>query len=127
MENLMDVKIGNEILTLGEDEYKHLMTLGINFTDDWKETLIVAGEYNLLVNALFTMHKVDEAWEIISHYRDNIDFDYIFNNKKEIGECPYFQIKRDAQDIYKYMYDKNMIDDLSYAYFLALKPPVLFS
>lgn len=65
------------------------------------------------------MHRVDDAWSVISEHKDKIDFNIICGANEDIPS-PYFQIKRDAQDVYKYMHDTNVIDDASYAYFQVI-------
>ena len=115
----IEVTLGSETLLMTPEEYDHIMSLGIHFTDDWKERLLENKQYNLLINALFTMSKIDDAWEVIENHVGEIDFDYIFNTKPD-SPCPFFQIKRDAQNVYKYMYNNKIIDDMSYAYFQIL-------
>lgn len=112
--------IGGDEFHMTQDEYNHLMTLPVDFTyADWKDTLIRDEDYTTLVNALFTLGKIDDAWEVISNNKEKIDFNIIFNAVSD-KPCPYFQIKRDAQDVYKYMHDTNTIDDISYAYFQVI-------
>lgn len=112
--------IGGEELHMTKEEYDHLMTLPVDFSDkDWKDNLLKDEDYDTLVNALFTIGRPDDAWEVISNHKENIDFNVIFNAVPD-KPCPYFQIKRDAQDVYKYMHDTNAIDDISYAYFQVI-------
>lgn len=109
---------GEEVL-LSQDQYDHLMSLGIEFSDKWEEDLLNKQEYNILINALFTLDRVSDAWDVIRNHLADIDFQYIFNVKED-SKCPYFQLDRTAQDVYNYMYNENIIDDRSYAYFQVL-------
>ena len=118
--NLNVYNVGGDEYHMTQDEYNHLMTLPVDFSDkNWKDNLIKDEDYDTLVNALFTLSKTDDAWEVITNNKEKIDFNVIFNAVPD-KPCPYFQIKRDAQDVYKYMYDKNIIDDISYAYFQVI-------
>lgn len=116
----INVTIAGEDLLMTQDEYDHLMSLGIDFSDEnWENVLLESKQYDLLVNALFTMSKVDKAWEIIEKFKEEIDYEKIFNLSPD-SQCPYFQLKRDAKDVYKYMHDQGIIDDISYEYFQVL-------
>lgn len=118
--NIHIMNIGGEEIHFNKKEMDHFNTLPINKDDtNWKEKLIESGDYTTLVNALFTMNKIDDAWEIIQNNMNNINFNIIFNSDKD-NPCPFFQIKRDAQDVYKYLYNENIIDDISYAYFQVI-------
>ena len=50
--------IGGEELHMTKEEYDHLMTLPVDFSDkDWKDNLLKDEDYDTLVNALFTIFK----------------------------------------------------------------------
>ena len=112
--------IGGDEYYLSQDEINHIETLGFDTSNpSWKEDLINLKDYTTLANALFTLHKIDDAWEVIENHKEDINFGIILNTD-ENNPCPYFQLKRDAYDVYKYIHDNNIIDDISYAYFQVI-------
>ena len=113
-------KVGGEDILMSQDEYAHLTSIiDVNNTNWQNELEFNDGDYSTIVDALFTMHKVEDAWKVISDHKEDIDFKYIFN-LDEKRPCPYFQLDRNAADVYKYIHDNNIIDDASYAYFQVL-------
>ena len=71
------------------------------------------GDINKLIKALFACNKISDAWDNIRANKEIIDFLDIF-------KCPFMQLDRTAVDIFKYMHDNNIIDDMNYMYFEAL-------
>lgn len=115
---MMRYNVGGEDLYLSQEEFLYLTSLfaDLDFpieTTDWEERLLNEANYTILADMLFTIHRIEDAWEAIEQYKEDIDF-------TKLTLSPYFQIKRDAKEVYKYMYENDIIDANSYMYFEIL-------
>lgn len=103
-------------LELDADMRAYLEEIGITQKDIFaieNDDYSKISNINLLIKALFTCAKYEDAWNNIKPNLNKLDFLDIFS-------CPYFQLDRKAMDAYKYMYDNKIIDKSSYMYFEAL-------
>ena len=104
--------------TLDDDQKNYIESISGDKAQDYitaleNEEFDKVGDINLLIKLLFATNKTEDAW---THIRKNlkiVDFMDIF-------QCPYMQMDRTATDVYKYMYDNNIIDDNNYMYFEVL-------
>lgn len=103
-------------LALSDEQRTYLDSLNLTTEEMMK---IEKGEYdkftdiNRLVKILFACLKCEDAYQIMRNNLNNIDFKDIFQSK-------FIQLDREATDIYKYMYDNEIIDKQNYMYFEVL-------
>lgn len=114
------LNVGGTEYHVSSEELCHFVTLPIDTENpNWEDDLVKSEDYDTLINAYFTLSRIDDAWNIISNHKEKINFDTVCGANPD-KPSPFFQIKRDAQDVYKYMYDNGIIDDTSYAYFQVI-------
>ena len=94
---LSQFNLNDEIIKeIEEGEYDNT---GLNITD--------------LIKVLFACSRYEDAWNMIRNNMDSVNFVDIF-------QSPFVQMDREATDVYKYLYDNNIIDKKSYMYFEVL-------
>ena len=103
-------------LSLSNESLSYLNELGVTqeeITSIENDNFFEISDVNRLIKILFACSKKEDAWDNIKANLDVIDF-------KDILSCPFMQLDRDAVEVYKYMYDHNIIDKKSYMYFEVL-------
>lgn len=103
-------------LELSDDERNYLESIGVTqkqLTALENDKLDAISDVNTLIKALFACTRKDDAWRLIEDNLEVVDF-------KEVIQCPFIELKRDAVNVYKYMYDHDIIDKKSYMYFEVL-------
>jgi len=101
---------------LDDDQRNYLESIGITqkqLTALEDDKLDIVSDINTLIKALFACNKSTIAWDLIKENLEIIDF-------RDVMNTPYTEIDRTATDVFKYMYDKNIIDEKSYMYHEAL-------
>lgn len=109
-----DLAIEKETVYLNSEEISYLNSTGVILSGASNDDMFTeVTELTDKIGILFALHKTDAAWNMIRNNLSEIDFEGVIST-------PFFQMDRTATDVYKYMYDNNVVDDQTYAYFNAM-------